>query len=83
MWRGCILWRHHVEGCTHQWRISIIPHGHVCSRVSLHMGIDRTALPLGVPFDHNQFSHRTCTELLAFRIFNPLKMDSCNNFFFF
>ena len=40
-------------------------------------GIDCTALPLGVPFNHNQFSHRTCTELLAFRIFNPLKMDSC------
>ena len=36
MWRGCILWRHHVGGCTHPWRISIFPHGHACFRVSLH-----------------------------------------------
>ena len=36
MWRGCILWRHHVGGCTHPWRISIVRHGPMGSKVSLH-----------------------------------------------
>ena len=60
MWRGCILWRHHVGGCTHPLvsivfhgpicirippqgllimprKAPIIPHGHVCPRVSLYV----------------------------------------------
>ena len=61
MWKGCILWRHHVGGCTHPWRISIVPHGHVCSRVSLHRVF--TALPLGVPFDHNSSSVQVLWEI--------------------
>ena len=32
----CICWRHHVGRCTHPWRISIIPHGPTCIRISLH-----------------------------------------------
>ena len=32
----CICWRHHVGGCTHPRRVSIVPHKPICIRFSLH-----------------------------------------------
>ena len=32
----CISWRIDAKGCTHPWRVSIVSHGPICIRVSLH-----------------------------------------------
>ena len=32
----CISWENTTEGCTHPWRASVIPHGPICIRVSIH-----------------------------------------------
>ena len=32
----CISWRHNAVGCTHPWRVYVVPHGPICIRVPLH-----------------------------------------------
>ena len=77
MWRRCVLWRHNIRGCTHPWRISIVPHGHVCSRVSLHRVL---TILLGVPFDHNSSSVQVPWEIdfdqPSFWSSNPLEIPA-------
>ena len=32
----CICWKHHACGRTHPWRVSIVSHGLICIKASLH-----------------------------------------------
>ena len=48
----CISWGNHVGGCTHPWRIYIVPHGSMCLDFSPRVA-DSVVLPLGVPLGSN------------------------------
>ena len=53
------------------WKVPIVPHCHICPRVSL-------LTVLLFMWGFHLITINFPTELLAFRIFNPLKMDSCS-----
>ena len=49
----CISWRHNAGGCTHPWKVYVIPHGPICIRVFSPLGTDCVVLPLDVPLGSN------------------------------